>query len=180
MTTDPSKDARNGITLTSLFIAAAIAAVVGVVVLAILLGFDLEDSQPTPNRPTLAAITVTAMLLVGLFCVALRDSFTRRVEQVSAEKDLRLDSIHDSLVEISTAIGDFRRQSGNAMVVIHDELNRLGEGHTEELVRLTETIQEWGEAQETKGELTGLRRAVGTASVDGSRPGKLVELRPTS
>lgn len=179
MTTDPFKEERR-VTLTPLFITAAVTAVLAIIALAVLFGFDLEDNQPTPNRPTLAAIIVSAMLLVGLFCVALRDSFTRRVADLSRTKDVRLDAILESIHEVTELLTAFRRQNDRAFVVIHDEVNRLGESHTEELANLANAIKEWGDEQETRGELSGLRRAVGTASVDATPTGKVLELRPTS
>lgn len=172
---------RRVVAVSVLFVVAAIISAIGLVGLAVAIALDCIDDQPMPNRMTIAALVVAATALTALFCVGLRDSFTMHVQERVQATSTVLARIEGKLDEIISVLTAFRRQNDNGLVAIHDEVNRLAEGHTGELVRLTDAIKEWGDAQETRGELIGLRAAVDTVpGVVSAGMAPVVNLRSTS
>jgi hypothetical protein len=165
MAPKPSNAERKGITVTRLLIVAATMAAASTAVFAWLFGADLYAHQHTPDRATLAGLIVSATAWIGFFCAAVNDASERRSKRSEARRDQLIWGIADRLDKIDADLKAFRRQSENALVVLHDEVNVLAGSHTGEIRALAETIEQWGDEQETKGELAGLRLAVGIAPV---------------
>lgn len=182
MTPTPPNAERNGVTVSPLFIIIAAVAALSTAALAAVFTSDIGDPvTPAPDRSTLAGLIVCATAWIGLFCVGLRDAMRNRTVESEADRCSRFDTIEEKLAEMSTTLDAFRRQNDKALMVIHDEVNRFSEGHTQEFNTLTATILAWGEEQKTEGELAGHRRAVGKASVDRAAGARSVQLvRPTS
>jgi hypothetical protein len=119
---------------------------------------DGEGGQLPASVITMAVIITVAMWAVLIIAVLVSAAHDR-----ARRSDIQLAQIDDRLAAIHAEQVAFGRRADAAFVVLHDGIHAVGEGHTEDLAKLTRTIKEWGDEKEFDGEFTGYRNAAGVA-----------------